>query len=176
MHSRQARDVMDQMAQVLELLARQQTAAAPPVPVPVPAPVSPRGVQSELESPTRMAEEEDALSISASWNEDSFPTERLPQKLVHPRLSSMSALIGRAANFLQVPWATAAEPRRSMFRTQAEAPALSPSKPPLSKCVDAILAPLRLKGIRVMNCLDDWMTVPSRRKEQWPTRQQWQTI
>ncbi|MGH0123457.1 UNVERIFIED_CONTAM: hypothetical protein FKN15_011972 [Acipenser sinensis] len=54
--SRQARDIMDlnaQVAQVLELLAQQQTAdastALPPVPAPVPAPVSPKGVQNELE-------------------------------------------------------------------------------------------------------------------------------
>ncbi|MGH0150254.1 UNVERIFIED_CONTAM: hypothetical protein FKN15_017466 [Acipenser sinensis] len=31
--------------------------------------------QSELESPAQMAEEDDALSIPASWKEDSFPTE-----------------------------------------------------------------------------------------------------
>ncbi|MGH0121674.1 UNVERIFIED_CONTAM: hypothetical protein FKN15_064343 [Acipenser sinensis] len=80
--SRQARDIMDQkaqMAQVLELLARQQTPAAPamalPAPIPEPAPISPRGAQSELESPARMAEKEDAFSIAASWNKDSFPTE-----------------------------------------------------------------------------------------------------
>ncbi|MGH0173156.1 UNVERIFIED_CONTAM: hypothetical protein FKN15_064884 [Acipenser sinensis] len=67
---RDRRDIMDLKAQVLELLAQQQT-----VPVPVPAPVSPKGVQSELQSSARTAEEEDALSIVASWNEDSFPTE-----------------------------------------------------------------------------------------------------
>ncbi|MGH0155377.1 UNVERIFIED_CONTAM: hypothetical protein FKN15_032828 [Acipenser sinensis] len=39
-----------------------------------------------------------------------------------PFSSSMSALMGRAANFLQVPWATAAEPRRSVLRMQAVAP------------------------------------------------------
>ncbi|MGH0149885.1 UNVERIFIED_CONTAM: hypothetical protein FKN15_058356 [Acipenser sinensis] len=34
----------------------------------------------------------------------------------------MLALMGRTANSLQVPWATAAEPRWSMFKTQATAP------------------------------------------------------
>ncbi|MGH0121090.1 UNVERIFIED_CONTAM: hypothetical protein FKN15_070759 [Acipenser sinensis] len=48
---------------------------APPAPVPIPAPVSLTGVQSELESSVRMAEEEDVLLIAASWNEDSFSTE-----------------------------------------------------------------------------------------------------
>ncbi|MGH0121377.1 UNVERIFIED_CONTAM: hypothetical protein FKN15_072411 [Acipenser sinensis] len=53
--SRQARDIMDlkaQMAQVMELLVRQQTAATPSavptVPVPVPAHVSPKGVQNRI--------------------------------------------------------------------------------------------------------------------------------
>ncbi|MGH0137737.1 UNVERIFIED_CONTAM: hypothetical protein FKN15_018119 [Acipenser sinensis] len=39
-----------------------------------------------------------------------------------PLSSSVSALMGHAAAFLQVPWMPAAEPRRSIFRTQAMAP------------------------------------------------------
>ncbi|MGH0150855.1 UNVERIFIED_CONTAM: hypothetical protein FKN15_018967 [Acipenser sinensis] len=89
---------------------------APPEPIPVPAPVSPRGVQSELESPELMTEEEDALLIVASWNEDSFPTEMeegeepalsteaepssesASEAIVPPFSSSMSALIESASN------------------------------------------------------------------------------
>ncbi|MGH0156029.1 UNVERIFIED_CONTAM: hypothetical protein FKN15_062427 [Acipenser sinensis] len=39
------------------------------------SPVSPKGVQNELESSARMAEEEDVLAVVVFWNEDSFPTE-----------------------------------------------------------------------------------------------------
>ncbi|MGH0120896.1 UNVERIFIED_CONTAM: hypothetical protein FKN15_014080 [Acipenser sinensis] len=38
------------------------------------------------------------------------------------------------------------------------------------KCMDAILAPLPLQVIRMMNYLDDWLICPSRRKQQWPTQ------
>ncbi|MGH0163022.1 UNVERIFIED_CONTAM: hypothetical protein FKN15_044546 [Acipenser sinensis] len=46
--------------------------------------------------------------------------------LVCPHLRSMSALMGHAANFLQVPWVTAAELRWSVFRTQLVAPRPQP--------------------------------------------------
>ncbi|MGH0128806.1 UNVERIFIED_CONTAM: hypothetical protein FKN15_052137 [Acipenser sinensis] len=80
-----------------------------------------------------MAEEEDALSIAASWNKVSSPTEmeegeaepssEVALEACAPPFSSyMSTLMGRTANFLQVPWSTVAEPCWSVFRTQAVAP------------------------------------------------------
>ncbi|MGH0136044.1 UNVERIFIED_CONTAM: hypothetical protein FKN15_060022 [Acipenser sinensis] len=144
--SKQARDIMDlkaQMAQVLELLTRQQAPASPAAAPAPPSPAvlyrpSPRGDQSEREASSHMAAE-DELSIAASRGESSFPTEmeeggepelfaeaELSSKVVSeasvpPLSSSMSALMGRTATFLQVPWTTAAEPHRPMFQTQAVA-------------------------------------------------------
>ncbi|MGH0146792.1 UNVERIFIED_CONTAM: hypothetical protein FKN15_058712 [Acipenser sinensis] len=96
----------------LELLMRQQapgapaTAPAPPLPTPVPAPVSPRGDQGEGSFPTEMEEgEEPVLSAEAESSSDVVSEASVP-----PLSSSMSALMGRAATFLQVPWMTAAEP------------------------------------------------------------------
>ncbi|MGH0131296.1 UNVERIFIED_CONTAM: hypothetical protein FKN15_047047 [Acipenser sinensis] len=91
-----------------------------------------------------MAEQEDTLSIAASWDEDSFPTEM--EEGEEPTLSteaepsseaaseasaplfssSMSALMGCAANILQVPCSTAAAPHRSVFRMQTAAPLPQP--------------------------------------------------
>ncbi|MGH0147359.1 UNVERIFIED_CONTAM: hypothetical protein FKN15_010687 [Acipenser sinensis] len=124
--SRQAKDIIylkEQMSQVLELLSRQQTPAAPvEVPAPLPptptsAPRSPMGAQAEPEPQPLMAEE-DTLSLAASWDEDSFPTEMEEEEepvastvaepsseiasetSLPPFPSSMPALKGRAANFL----------------------------------------------------------------------------
>ncbi|MGH0161436.1 UNVERIFIED_CONTAM: hypothetical protein FKN15_064024 [Acipenser sinensis] len=151
--SKQTRDIMDlkvQMAQVLELLTRQQApaapAAAPALPLPaVPYPPSPRGDQSKWEALSQMAEE-DALSIAASWGESSFPTEMeeggepelsaeaqpssevVLEASVPPLSSSTSALMGHAATFLQVLWTTAAEKQAVAPRPQP--PARSPSQLP----------------------------------------------
>ncbi|MGH0166303.1 UNVERIFIED_CONTAM: hypothetical protein FKN15_057004 [Acipenser sinensis] len=71
-------DLKAQMAQVLELLSRQQEPAAPvevPAqlpPAPAPVPGTPVGAQAEPESQSLMAEK-DTLSIAASWGEDSLP-------------------------------------------------------------------------------------------------------
>ncbi|MGH0164886.1 UNVERIFIED_CONTAM: hypothetical protein FKN15_048115 [Acipenser sinensis] len=51
------------------------------------------------------------------------PTFEVGLEASGPQLSSsVSELMGCAAAFLQVPWTPAAEPRRSVFRTQAMAP------------------------------------------------------
>ncbi|MGH0123295.1 UNVERIFIED_CONTAM: hypothetical protein FKN15_056950 [Acipenser sinensis] len=65
--------------------------------------------------------EEPALSAGA---DPSF--EVASEASVPPHSSSMSALMGCAATFLQVPWTTATEPLRSVFRMQALAPRLQP--------------------------------------------------
>ncbi|MGH0152022.1 UNVERIFIED_CONTAM: hypothetical protein FKN15_068901 [Acipenser sinensis] len=140
-HTVQARDIMDlKMAQVLELLAKQPPEAQAPVQAllqpQLPYPASPRGVQGGWEEVSQLAQE-DTLSIAASGEGGSFssdmqvgetPAEEEPGFKVAteasaPLLSSsVSALMGRAAAFLQVPWTPAVEPRRSVFRTQAKAP------------------------------------------------------
>ncbi|MGH0134960.1 UNVERIFIED_CONTAM: hypothetical protein FKN15_058006 [Acipenser sinensis] len=154
-HSRQVRDTIylkEQMVHVLELLSRQQAPVAR-VEVPAPQPPAPAlspgftmGAQAKLEPQPLMAEE-DTLSLAASWDEDSFPTEMEEEEKpvlstvaepsseialetsLPPLPSSILALIGRAANFLQIPWATPAEPRRSVFRTQTVAPTAQPFPP-----------------------------------------------
>ncbi|MGH0146784.1 UNVERIFIED_CONTAM: hypothetical protein FKN15_009056 [Acipenser sinensis] len=107
-----------------------------PAAAPIAIPPSPRGVQGGWEEASQLAQE-DMLSISASREGASFfsdmqvgvpPAEEEPGFEVAleasaPLLSSsVSALMGRAAAFLQVPWMTVAEPHRSMFQTQAMAP------------------------------------------------------
>ncbi|MGH0142070.1 UNVERIFIED_CONTAM: hypothetical protein FKN15_075482 [Acipenser sinensis] len=81
--SRQASDVIylkEKMAQVLELLSRQQAPAeleevpAPLPPSPASAPGSTMGAQAKPEPQPLMAEE-DTLYLVASWDEDSFPIE-----------------------------------------------------------------------------------------------------
>ncbi|MGH0167754.1 UNVERIFIED_CONTAM: hypothetical protein FKN15_066207 [Acipenser sinensis] len=80
--ARQARDIMDlraQMVQVLELHSRQKALAAPatsqaPLSSEVPYPPSPRGIQREREELSQLTEE-DVLSIAASWHETFFCTE-----------------------------------------------------------------------------------------------------
>ncbi|MGH0154271.1 UNVERIFIED_CONTAM: hypothetical protein FKN15_027278 [Acipenser sinensis] len=132
--SRQARDIMDlkaQMAQVLELLPKQAPAAT----IAIPTPPSPRGVQGGWEEASQLVQE-DTLSIAASGEGASFssdmqigepPAEEEPgfkvasEASAPPLSSSVLALMGRAAAFLQVPWMPAAEPM-SVFRTQAMAP------------------------------------------------------
>ncbi|MGH0162223.1 UNVERIFIED_CONTAM: hypothetical protein FKN15_070887 [Acipenser sinensis] len=141
-HSRQARDIMDlkaQMAQVLELLSKQTTASAPaqaPLQPQAPYPPFPQGAQGGLEGLPQLAQE-NALSIAASGDAASFfsdmqvgdtPTEEEPgsecvsEANSTPLPSSISDLMERAAAFLQVPWTPAAQPRRSVFRTQVLAP------------------------------------------------------
>ncbi|MGH0137498.1 UNVERIFIED_CONTAM: hypothetical protein FKN15_063882 [Acipenser sinensis] len=63
--------------------------------------------------------EEPALSTEPS-------SEVASEASAPPFSSSMSALMGCAVNFLQVPWATAAEPHWSVFRMQAVAPRPQP--------------------------------------------------
>ncbi|MGH0147378.1 UNVERIFIED_CONTAM: hypothetical protein FKN15_010303 [Acipenser sinensis] len=95
-----------------------------------------RGDQGEREESSQLTEE-DALSIAASWGETAFPIEMevggepelsaeaepssevASEASVPPLSSSTSALMGRAATFLQVPWMAAAEPCQSVFWTQA---------------------------------------------------------
>ncbi|MGH0119802.1 UNVERIFIED_CONTAM: hypothetical protein FKN15_000886 [Acipenser sinensis] len=124
-HSKQARDIIylkEQMAQVLELLSRQQAPAAPveaqaPLPhAPDSAPGSPMEAQVESH-PQPLMVKEDTLSLAASWNEDSSPTEmeeeeKLPSSTVAelcsetslpPLPSSITALMGCSANFFQIP-------------------------------------------------------------------------
>ncbi|MGH0137202.1 UNVERIFIED_CONTAM: hypothetical protein FKN15_009266 [Acipenser sinensis] len=132
-------DLKAQMAQVLELLTKQQAPAAsaaapaPLSPTPVPAPVSLRGDQGEREASSQMTKE-DALSIASSWGEDSFPTKmeegeepafsaetepssKVASEASLPLLSSsMLALMGCAVTFLQVPWTAAAEQTQTQTR------------------------------------------------------------
>ncbi|MGH0151750.1 UNVERIFIED_CONTAM: hypothetical protein FKN15_001677 [Acipenser sinensis] len=77
-------------------------------------------------------EEQDALSLATSWDEESFlwtetqdpdqtrvmtPSSKLASEPEIPApLSSVRALMERAANFLQVPWKASSEQRRSVFR------------------------------------------------------------
>ncbi|MGH0121905.1 UNVERIFIED_CONTAM: hypothetical protein FKN15_077096 [Acipenser sinensis] len=79
----------------------------------------------------------DGASFSSDMQvggEPETPAEKEPsfevssEASVPPLSDSMSALMGRTAVILQVPWTSAAEPRRSVFRTQAMAS--SPSKVP----------------------------------------------
>ncbi|MGH0127688.1 UNVERIFIED_CONTAM: hypothetical protein FKN15_021518 [Acipenser sinensis] len=94
------------------------------------------GVQAGWEEASQLAQE-DTLSIAASGEGASFssdmqvgeiPAEEEPgfevasEASATPLSSLAAALMGRAAAFLQVPWTSAAEPRRSVFRTQAMAP------------------------------------------------------
>ncbi|MGH0152652.1 UNVERIFIED_CONTAM: hypothetical protein FKN15_043533 [Acipenser sinensis] len=140
--SRHARDIMDlkaQMAQVLELLSKQATASAPAqarLQPQAPYPPYPQGAQEGWEGSPQLAQE-DALSIAASGDAASFSsdmqvgdtlTEEEPgsecvseaNSTLLP--SSVSALIERAAAFLQVPWTPAAQPSSSVSRTQVLAP------------------------------------------------------
>ncbi|MGH0119252.1 UNVERIFIED_CONTAM: hypothetical protein FKN15_029621 [Acipenser sinensis] len=137
--SKQARDILDlkaQMAQVLELLAKQALATQAPFQPQLPYTPSPRGVQGGWEKASQLAQE-DTLSIAASGEGASFssdmqvgeaPAEEEPGFEVAseasplPLSSSVSALMGRAAAFLQVPWTPAAEPYWSIFQTQAITP------------------------------------------------------
>ncbi|MGH0147052.1 UNVERIFIED_CONTAM: hypothetical protein FKN15_049238 [Acipenser sinensis] len=71
--------------------------------------------------------EEEEESIPSTVVE---PSSKITSETSLPPLPSyMSALMGRAANFLQIPWATPAEPRQSVFRMQAVAPTAQPFPP-----------------------------------------------
>ncbi|MGH0126984.1 UNVERIFIED_CONTAM: hypothetical protein FKN15_012297 [Acipenser sinensis] len=110
-------DFKAQMAQVLELLTRQQVPAAPaaapapPLPAPISAPVSPKGAQCERAAPSPM-EEKEALSIAASWGEGSSPGGR---RGAYRSLTSRSLV-------LRLPFAGPL----AVFWTQAVAPCLQP--------------------------------------------------
>ncbi|MGH0120646.1 UNVERIFIED_CONTAM: hypothetical protein FKN15_068221 [Acipenser sinensis] len=157
--SKQARDIIDlkaQMAQVLGLLSRQTPATPSAAPAPtlpqVPDPPSLRGDQGEWEEAPKLAQE-DTLSIAPSLDKTSLssgmdvggepeppakvePSFEVASETSAPPLSdSTSALMGRAAVFLQVPWTRAAEPRLSVFRMQAMTP--PPQKFPdfMEKCL-----------------------------------------
>ncbi|MGH0149373.1 UNVERIFIED_CONTAM: hypothetical protein FKN15_016563 [Acipenser sinensis] len=146
--SKQTRDIMDmkaQIAQVLELLSKKTPVALAAVPAPmlpqVPYPPFPRGDQGEREEASQLAHEY-TRSISASWVGTSFssgieaggepepPAEAEPgfevasEASVPPLSSSTLALMER-------PWTPVAEPRRSVFRTQATAsrPQILPAFP-----------------------------------------------
>ncbi|MGH0123623.1 UNVERIFIED_CONTAM: hypothetical protein FKN15_012763 [Acipenser sinensis] len=132
-------DLKAQMAQVLELLSKQATASALAQATLQPqAPYLPslQGAQGGWEGSPQLAQE-DALSIAASGDAASFSsdmqvwdtlTEEKPSSECvseansAPLPSSVSALMEHAAAFLQVPWTPAAQPRRSVFRTQVLAP------------------------------------------------------
>ncbi|MGH0143409.1 UNVERIFIED_CONTAM: hypothetical protein FKN15_016740 [Acipenser sinensis] len=80
-HSKQARDIMDlkaQMAQVIELLAKQAPATLASVQAPLqpklPYPFFPRGVQGGWEEASQLAQE-DTLSIAASGEGASFSSD-----------------------------------------------------------------------------------------------------
>ncbi|MGH0131201.1 UNVERIFIED_CONTAM: hypothetical protein FKN15_002994 [Acipenser sinensis] len=107
-------------------------------PTPDSAPGSPMEVQVEPE-PQPLVAEKDTICLAASCHEDSstemeeekehapstvaeLGSEIASETSLPPLPSSMLALMGRAANFLQIPWKTPAELRRSVFRTQAVAP------------------------------------------------------
>ncbi|MGH0175712.1 UNVERIFIED_CONTAM: hypothetical protein FKN15_071649 [Acipenser sinensis] len=94
----------------------------------------PRGNQGGWEEASQLVQE-DTFSIAASFSSDMQvrgelepPAEEEPgfgvaSEASAPLLSiSDSALMGRAAAFLQVTWMPAVEPRQSVFRMQAMAP------------------------------------------------------
>ncbi|MGH0133340.1 UNVERIFIED_CONTAM: hypothetical protein FKN15_067227 [Acipenser sinensis] len=100
---------------------------------------SPRGDQDGWDEASQLVQE-DMLSIAASGEGACFfsdmqvggelepPVEEEPGFEVASEAnaplmsSSVLALMGRSAAFLHVPWMPAAEPRQSVFRTQAMAP------------------------------------------------------
>ncbi|MGH0140395.1 UNVERIFIED_CONTAM: hypothetical protein FKN15_005156 [Acipenser sinensis] len=123
--SKQARDIIDlkaQMVQVLELLSKQAAVAPAAVPAPIqpqlPYPPSPRGHQGGWEEVSQLAQE-DMLSIVTSGDgascssdmqvggEPEPPAEEEPSFEVALEASGPpllnSALMGHAAAFLQVP-------------------------------------------------------------------------
>ncbi|MGH0123302.1 UNVERIFIED_CONTAM: hypothetical protein FKN15_056957 [Acipenser sinensis] len=127
-HSKQVRDIMDlkaQMAQILELLSKQAPATPAAVPAPIqpqlPYPPSPTGDQGEWEEVSQLAQE-NTLSIVASRDDmqvggepeppaEEEPSFEVASEASTPPLSNpVSAWMGRAAAFLQVPWMPAAEP------------------------------------------------------------------
>ncbi|MGH0146747.1 UNVERIFIED_CONTAM: hypothetical protein FKN15_055407 [Acipenser sinensis] len=127
------------MAQVLELLSRQQ---APAAPTEVPASYHPHQLQSLALPWQPFIAEEDTLSIEASWGEGSFSTEMeegeepAPTTAVEPSLEVASGTSLPQLCQLQVgingahcKVATPAEPRLSVFRTQAAAPTMQPFPP-----------------------------------------------
>ncbi|MGH0134778.1 UNVERIFIED_CONTAM: hypothetical protein FKN15_005173 [Acipenser sinensis] len=142
-------DLKVQMAQVLELLARQQAPDPAPARAPevVPAldtaPPLPMETQDELELVLGIAEKDkDAISLAPSWVGDFLSEERgtMHQLPLEAGLSSeisldtglpslsnsTSALVEKASAFLNIPWKAAAEPLRSIFRTQGVAVRLQP--------------------------------------------------
>ncbi|MGH0159434.1 UNVERIFIED_CONTAM: hypothetical protein FKN15_040115 [Acipenser sinensis] len=135
-HSRQAKDIFElksQMALVLEYLIRQQAlppalASAPPLtPAPGPTPLSPVAIPDVSEQDVAMSEEEqDAISIAASWDGDSFPQEETgprtnPGDWYYPSLNSSIPVF---LDFL--------EEVQSSWHRPASAPSVSKQAAPLA--------------------------------------------
>ncbi|MGH0164337.1 UNVERIFIED_CONTAM: hypothetical protein FKN15_001986 [Acipenser sinensis] len=154
MFIKQAQDIShlkDQMAQVLEYLAGQQAkppalAPAPPLP-PAPELTTPLPVVTQDVSEPDLAvaeEDQDAISIAASWDGSSFPqdeeggdTQELTFKTgpssettldagLSPLPSLILALMECASKFLWVSWMAVPKPRQSVFRMQVPLPSLQP--------------------------------------------------
>ncbi|MGH0145359.1 UNVERIFIED_CONTAM: hypothetical protein FKN15_021116 [Acipenser sinensis] len=97
-----------------------------------PSPVAKRGAQGWWERSPQLAQEDtlsivdsgDAASISSDMQvgntlaEEEPGSECVSEANTTPLPSSVSALMERAAAFLQVPWTPAAEPCQSVFQTQ----------------------------------------------------------
>ncbi|MGH0133280.1 UNVERIFIED_CONTAM: hypothetical protein FKN15_039737 [Acipenser sinensis] len=149
----QARDIAElkgQMAQILKHLSRQQVPPAPapasPAPAPEHTPASPVvATEVEQQDVVMSEEEQDAISLGASWDEESLQTETQNPDLTQvmaasselasePEIpapsNSVRALMERAANFLQVPWKASSEQRRSVFEpAQTSTPRPFPAFP-----------------------------------------------
>ncbi|RXM31756.1 hypothetical protein EOD39_16613 [Acipenser ruthenus] len=128
-------DIMDlkaKMTKVLELFP----CPGPAAPIAIPSPPSPMGVQEGWAGSSQLVQE-DTLSIATSGDGASFSSEMqvgetlaeeepgsesVSEASTTPLSSSISALVGRAAAFLQLPWTPASEPRWSVFRKQTLAP------------------------------------------------------
>ncbi|MGH0153925.1 UNVERIFIED_CONTAM: hypothetical protein FKN15_068763 [Acipenser sinensis] len=137
--SRQARDIMDLKAQALATVPT-------PMQPQLPYPPSSRRDQGGWEEASQLVQK-DTLSIVASGDGASFSSDMQVRGELEPHAveepgfevaseasapplsSSVSALMGHAAAFLQVPWTLAAEPHQSIFQAQAMAP--RPQKFPL---------------------------------------------
>ncbi|MGH0120953.1 UNVERIFIED_CONTAM: hypothetical protein FKN15_061644 [Acipenser sinensis] len=136
------------MTQILEHLSKQQVHPAPAPAPPSPAPEHTLAlpvVATEVEQQD-MEEEQDVLSLAASWAEESFLrmetqdpdltqvtalSSELASEPEIPVLSnSVRALMERAANFLQVPWKASSGQHRSVFRpAQTSTPQPFPAFP-----------------------------------------------
>ncbi|MGH0159883.1 UNVERIFIED_CONTAM: hypothetical protein FKN15_038335 [Acipenser sinensis] len=136
------------MAQILKLLAMQQALSPAPAPAPPPAPAPEHTLAPPMVAPgvseqdvVMSEEEQDEISITASWDEESFLREETQEKHMTQEMVPRSelasepevpvsssptwALMERASNFLQVPWKALSEQCRSVFRpAQTSTPSL----------------------------------------------------